>query len=115
MASDERVMTVKEVAQYLKVHTSTVYRLVQSGELPGFKIGGDWRFNKESIDRWRIEQEQEHVSKSLSRKTRRSVENAGDNFMTRKEGQWLIDLHGNRKLFIDVPSGEQKILWEEVS
>jgi len=115
MEKNELVMTVKEVAQYLKVHTSTVYRLVQSGELPGFKIGGDWRFNKESIDRWRIEQEQEHVSKSLSRKTRRSVENAGDNFMTRKEGQWLIDLHGNRKLFIDVPSGEQKILWEEVS
>lgn len=47
-----RVMTLDEVAQYLRVHPSTVYRLLKKKELPGFKMGSDWRFNLESIDRW---------------------------------------------------------------
>ena len=48
----ERVLTLEEVAQYLRVHPSTVYRLVKKKELPAFKMGSDWRFNVESIDRW---------------------------------------------------------------
>jgi len=51
-----KVMTVKEVAEYLRVHTSTLYKLVKRGELPAFRIGSDWRFNSEAIDRWLIEQ-----------------------------------------------------------
>ena len=47
-----RVMTLDEVAQYLRVHQSTVYRLLKKKELPGFKMGSDWRFNVESIDHW---------------------------------------------------------------
>jgi len=46
------VLTVKEVADYLKVHSSTVYKLLRNQELPGFRIGTDWRFNKERIDQW---------------------------------------------------------------
>jgi excisionase family DNA binding protein len=51
-----KVMTVKEVAEYLRVHASTLYKLVKRGELPAFRIGSDWRFNSEAIDRWLIEQ-----------------------------------------------------------
>ena len=47
-----RVFTVKEVAAYLRVHTSTVYRLVRANQLPGFRIGSDWRFNIETIKKW---------------------------------------------------------------
>lgn len=48
------VLTVEEVARYLRVHQSTIYRLVKRKELPAFRIGSDWRFNVESIDRWRF-------------------------------------------------------------
>ncbi len=52
-----RVLTVKELSEYLKVHTSTVYRQLKRGNLPAFKVGSDWRFNIESIDHWRLEQD----------------------------------------------------------
>ena len=51
------VLTVRELAAYLKVHTSTIYRLLKTRQLPAFKIGGDWRFNVEEIERWRHERE----------------------------------------------------------
>ncbi|MGH7815543.1 MAG: helix-turn-helix domain-containing protein [Candidatus Binataceae bacterium] len=47
-----RVMTVKDLSEYLRVHPSTVYKLLRRGELPAFRIGTDWRFNAEMIDRW---------------------------------------------------------------
>jgi excisionase family DNA binding protein len=50
-----RVMTVKELSEYLRVHPSTIYKLLRRGELPGFRIGTDWRFNAEVIDRWCME------------------------------------------------------------
>jgi excisionase family DNA binding protein len=50
-----RVMTVKELSDYLRVHPSTVYKLLRRGDLPGFRIGTDWRFNAEVIDRWCLE------------------------------------------------------------
>lgn len=53
-----RVMTLREVAKYLRVHPNTVYRLASRRKLPAFKVGSDWRFNRESIDRWRLSQEQ---------------------------------------------------------
>ena len=40
------VMTVREVAEYLKVKDRTIYRLVANGGIPGFKVGGSWRFRK---------------------------------------------------------------------
>jgi excisionase family DNA binding protein len=46
------VMTLDEVAQFLHVHPSTVYRLLKGRSIPAFKVGSDWRFNKESIERW---------------------------------------------------------------
>jgi excisionase family DNA binding protein len=51
-------MTVHELAEYLRVHPSTIYRLLQRKKLPGFRIGSDYRFQRESVDRWLEEQEQ---------------------------------------------------------
>ena len=51
-----KVLTVKELCGYLRIHQSTVYRLLKRGQLPGFKVGSDWRFNVEAIDRWRLDQ-----------------------------------------------------------
>ena len=46
------VMTVKEVANYLRVNQRTVYRLAVDRKLPGFKVGATWRFKRADIDRW---------------------------------------------------------------
>jgi excisionase family DNA binding protein len=56
MATELKVLTVNELSDYLRVHRSTIYRLLKRGQLPGFKIGSDWRFNIEAIDRWLLEQ-----------------------------------------------------------
>jgi excisionase family DNA binding protein len=44
------VLTVSEVATFLRVNRSTVYKLIRRGELPAFKIGSDWRFNRVQIE-----------------------------------------------------------------
>ena len=46
------VMTVQEVATYLRLNEITVYKLARSGEIPALKIGRNWRFKKELIDAW---------------------------------------------------------------
>lgn len=51
------MMTLGEVAQYLRLHRSTVYRLAREGILPGFKAGNQWRFQKERVNQWMAEQE----------------------------------------------------------
>lgn len=52
-----QIMTLEEVADYLRVHPSTVYRMAKNQALPAFKIGSDWRFNRESLDVWRVQEE----------------------------------------------------------
>jgi excisionase family DNA binding protein len=44
------IMTVKELARYLKMKEVTIYRCAQEGRLPGIKIRGQWRFDKNRID-----------------------------------------------------------------
>ena len=46
------VLTIEELAAYLKIPKSTLYKLVREGNIPSQKIGGHWRFRKEAIDRW---------------------------------------------------------------
>lgn len=46
----KEIMTVAEVADYLRLNEATVYRLAQQGKLPGVKLGRQWRFKKEAID-----------------------------------------------------------------
>lgn len=48
----EQIMTIKEVAGYLKVHERTVYRLAAKGDLPAFKVANTWRFRLQDIDHW---------------------------------------------------------------
>jgi excisionase family DNA binding protein len=48
----DSVMTVKEVADYLRVNQRTVYRLAVERRLPGFKVGTNWRFKRDDIDGW---------------------------------------------------------------
>ena len=47
-----KALTVKQVADLLSVNERTVYRMVNSGELPGFKVSGSWRFMEEDIHAW---------------------------------------------------------------
>ncbi len=58
------VLTLREVANYLNVHPDTIRRHIKRGEIPAFKIGNTWRFNKESIDEWRKEREGKVMSYS---------------------------------------------------
>ena len=46
------VMTIGELAAYLKIPKSTLYKLAREGRVPSNKIGRHWRFQKRSIDRW---------------------------------------------------------------
>lgn len=47
-----RILTVSELAEHLSVHRITIYRLLKSGALPGFKIGRVWRFDLDEIGGW---------------------------------------------------------------
>ncbi len=50
-------MTTEEVAEFLRVHAFTIYRLIKQQRIPAFKIGSDWRFNRTSIEQWISERE----------------------------------------------------------
>jgi excisionase family DNA binding protein len=56
MDSEMSVMTVwlnlDDLASYLKKPKSTLYKLAQRGQLPGHKLGGSWRFDREEVDQW---------------------------------------------------------------
>lgn len=49
---DSDIMTIREVAEYLKLTEKTTYRLAAEGELPGFKVGGSWRFKRQDLEKW---------------------------------------------------------------
>jgi len=49
---DSDIMTLKEVAAYLKINEKTAYRLTAEGKIPGFKVGGAWRFKRGEIESW---------------------------------------------------------------
>lgn len=53
----DNMMTVEELAEYLKMKSVTIYKHAQSGSIPAFKVGSKWRFKKETIDRWIEDQE----------------------------------------------------------
>jgi excisionase family DNA binding protein len=46
------ILTVRQLAAYLNMASVTIYRLAARGELPGTKVGGQWRFHKQAIDEW---------------------------------------------------------------
>jgi excisionase family DNA binding protein len=62
------ILTLDEVAAYLKAGKRTIYRLVASGELPAFKLGGTWRFSRSDIEKW-IKQQSAGNPRRAARKT----------------------------------------------
>lgn len=52
---DSEILTLEEVAAYLKAGKRTVYRLAQKGEIPAFKLGGTWRFRRSELDAWIVD------------------------------------------------------------
>ena len=62
MMTDE-ILTLKEVAEYLKLAEKTAYRLAAEGKLPGFKVGGSWRFKQQDVATW-IEDQKIHQKMS---------------------------------------------------
>src|SRR5438105_27440 len=52
------LLTLENVAEYLHLERTTIYRMVRRNQLQGFMLGREWRFNPESIERWRADAEQ---------------------------------------------------------
>lgn len=52
VAPMEKLMTLEEVAEYLRLSKGTVYRMANSGKIPASKVGNQWRFRKEDVDQW---------------------------------------------------------------
>jgi PTS system nitrogen regulatory IIA component len=48
----EEIMTLEEMAKYLKVKPQTIYTWAQSGKIPAAKLGKEWRFRKSVVDKW---------------------------------------------------------------
>ena len=48
----DKLLTIDQIAEYLKVDKFTVYRLVNKKQLPAFKVGNQWRFKREIVDSW---------------------------------------------------------------
>lgn len=48
----EKILTIREVADLLKINEKTVYKLAADSKIPGFKVGGSWRFDREAITKW---------------------------------------------------------------
>ncbi len=54
------IMTVREVAQYLRMHEMTIYRMAREGDIPAYKVGNRWRFNRSRLEEWLSEHEVGH-------------------------------------------------------
>ena len=50
--SEGEILTIKQVAEYLKVTERTIYRLAAAKKIPAFKVGGTWRFLQPDIENW---------------------------------------------------------------
>ncbi len=48
----KKLMTPEQLSKYLDIKIRTVYSYAQSGQIPGVKIGGQWRFRQDDIDQW---------------------------------------------------------------
>jgi excisionase family DNA binding protein len=62
--TEDQVLTIKEVAEILKLAEKTVYSMAQDGELPAFKVRGQWRIRKVDFDHWMAEQAKPATARS---------------------------------------------------
>jgi excisionase family DNA binding protein len=61
MESAHEILTIMEVSDLLRVHPFTLYKLVKAGRIPSFRVGNDWRFRKNEIERWVAEKSLDNV------------------------------------------------------
>lgn len=59
VANKPSLMTIDELAKYLRMKKVTIYKHAQEGKLPGFKVGSKWRFKKLTVDKWISDKENE--------------------------------------------------------
>ena len=57
--TEGEILTIRQVADYLKVTERTIYRLAAAKKIPAFKVGGTWRFSRADIDSWIKQQSME--------------------------------------------------------
>jgi excisionase family DNA binding protein len=55
MVTHYEVLTLKELCDLLRVHPSTIYKLLREGKIPSFRVGSEWRFRKDVILQWMSE------------------------------------------------------------
>ncbi len=60
--SEPEVLTIHELAALLRVGSKTAYTMAQNGEVPGFKVRGQWRFRRRDIEAW-IDERTEQAAK----------------------------------------------------
>ena len=56
LSMDDEILTIQEIAAFLKIKEKTAYDLAAKGRLPGFKVGGAWRFRRSRLNQWIDEQ-----------------------------------------------------------
>jgi excisionase family DNA binding protein len=61
MARSDEIFTIRELSQHLRVHPTTIYRLLRLGQIPGFRVGSNWRFSRAAIEEW----ERQHAGGSI--------------------------------------------------
>jgi excisionase family DNA binding protein len=60
----DEILTIREVADLLKINEKTAYKLASAGKIPGFKVGGSWRFDRQEIANWikrKVEEQQRGI------------------------------------------------------
>jgi excisionase family DNA binding protein len=66
VVEDFEFQTAEEVASFLCIPLSTVYKLTQDQKLPAFKAGKHWRYRKTAIQEWILKKEREHSSQRVT-------------------------------------------------
>jgi excisionase family DNA binding protein len=74
-AKTSEILTIKEVANFLKVTERTIYRLAAAKQIPAFKVGGSWRFSQADIVEWI---KQQAVDDRIAEKTPRTKQKTGE-------------------------------------
>ena len=59
--TEGEILTIRQVADYLKVTERTIYRLAAAKKIPAFKVGGTWRLSRADIDNWIKQQSMESL------------------------------------------------------
>ena len=72
--SENRYLTIEEVASRFGLNLTTVYRLAQRGSLPGFKVGSQWRFSEAMLESWVADQVTVEWFRAGDRKAKKVVE-----------------------------------------